>query len=92
MLLFIYDALRRKIWLFCSIHIPQRLNSDPLKRESEFHKEVFPVNKFKKIFLFFVGVVFMAYDEAEKSVKEAIQAVEEQQGGKRVNTPKSSQS
>lgn len=50
------------------------------------------MKKFKKIFLFFVGVVFMAYDEVEKSVEEAIQAVEEQQGGRRVNTPKSSKS
>ncbi len=91
MLLFIYDAPRRKIWLFYSIHIPERLNSDLLKSKSEFHKEVFPVNKFKKIFLFFVGVVFMAYDEAEKSIEEAIQAVEEQQGGKRANTTKASQ-
>lgn len=49
------------------------------------------MNKFKKIFLFFVGVVFMAYDEAEKSIEEAIQAVEEQQGGKRANTTKASQ-
>lgn len=55
-----------------------------------FSKEVFPVNKFKKIFLFFVGVVFMTYDEVEKSVEEAIEAVEEQ-SGKRVNKQKSDQ-
>ena len=49
------------------------------------------MKKFKKIFLFLVGVVFMAYDEVEKSVEEAIEAVEEQ-SGKRINTPKSGQS
>jgi len=55
-----------------------------------FNKEVSPVNRFKKMFLFVVGVVFMAYDEVEKSVEEAIEAVEEQ-SGKRVKSPKSSQ-
>ena len=48
------------------------------------------MNKFKKIFLFLVGVVFMTYDEVEKSVEEAIETVEEQ-SERRGKSPKSSQ-
>jgi hypothetical protein len=47
------------------------------------------VKRFKKLFLFLVGVAFMAYDEIEKSVEEAIEAVEEQ-SGRRVSSPKPS--